>query len=100
MFAFAISGWDRLNPDDRKAIARAAEGIEDDVLAPYLALLIAAHCGTAMPGEEELGRLYGSTSPSRVRRLLDHLERQGLIVVREEFGGDRTIIVPAIPAAA
>ena len=53
-----------------------------------------------MPGEEELGRLYGSTSPSRVRRLLDHLERQGLIVVREEFGGDRTIIVPAIPAAA
>ncbi len=100
MFAFAISGLDRLAPGDREAIARAAEGAGDDVLAPYLALLIAAHCGSAMPDDEELGRLYGSASPSRVRRLLDHLERQGLIVVREDFGGDRTIIVPAIPAAA
>ncbi len=100
MFAFAISGLDRMEPAAREAIAGAAEGVDDDVLAPYLALLIAAHRGTAMPDEEELGRLYGSASPSRVRRLLDHLERQGLIVVREDFGGDRTIIVPAIPAAA
>ncbi len=100
MFAYAISGLDRFSQGEREAIARAAEGAGDDVLAPYLALLIAAHCGTAMPDEEELGRLYGSASPSRVRRLLDHLERQGLIVVREDFGGDRTIIVTAIPAAA
>ena len=35
--------------------------------------------------EDELGRLYGSASPSRVRRLLDHLERQGRIVVREDW---------------
>ena len=100
MFAFAISGLDYLAADDREVIARAADGVDDDVLAPYLAMLIAAHRGTAMPDEEELGRLYGSASPSRVRRLLDHLERQGLIVVREDFGGDRTIIVTAIPAAA
>ncbi len=100
MFAFAISGLDRLLADERETIARVSEGVEDDVLAPYLALLIAAHRGTAMPDEEELGRLYGSASPSRVRRLLDHLERQGLIVVREDFGGDRTIIVPPIPQAA
>jgi len=100
MFAYAISGLDRFAQAEREAIARAAEGAGDDVLAPYLALLIAAHCGTAMPDAEELGRLYGSASPSRVRRLLDHLERQGLIVVREDFGGDRTIIVTAIPAAA
>lgn len=98
MFAFSISGLDRLDPTEREAIAHAAEGVEDDVLAPYLALLIAAHRGTAMPDEEELGRLYGSASPSRVRRLLDHLERQGLIVVREDFGGERTIIVP-LPCA-
>jgi len=100
MFAYAISGLDRFAQGEREAIARAAEGAGDDVLAPYLALLIAAHCGTAMPDAEELGRLYGSASPSRVRRLLDHLERQGLIVVREDFGGDRTIMVTAIPAAA
>lgn len=100
MFAFAVSGLDQIEHAPQTAIAQAAEGVEDDVLAPYLAILIAAHLGTAMPDEEELGRLYGSASPSRVRRLLDHLERQGLIVVREDFGGERSIIVPEIPAAA
>ena len=73
----------------KMAIERAAEGVEDDLLAPYLAILIAASTGRPMPDEAELGRLYGSASPSRVRRLLDHLERQGRIVVREDFGGER-----------
>lgn len=100
LFAFAISGLDRLDEPLRGTIAAAAEGIEDDLLAPYLAILIAAATGAAMPHEEELGRLYGSASPSRVRRLLDHLERQGRIVVREDFGGERSITVPGLPAAA
>ena len=100
LFAVAISGLDQIDEASREAILRAAEGVEDDLLAPYLAILIAAHCGHAMPDEEELGRLYGSASPSRVRRLLDHLERQGRIVVREDFGGERSITVPALPAAA
>jgi len=100
MFAFAVSGLDAVPENLRETIAAAAEGVEDDLLAPYLAILIAAHCGHAMPGEDELGRLYGSASPSRVRRLLEHLERQGRIVVREDFGGERSITVPALPAAA
>jgi hypothetical protein len=100
LFAFAISGLDQLDEDARGAIAAAAEGVEDDCLAPYLAILIAARRGQPMPCEEELGRLYGSASPSRVRRLLDHLERQGRIVVREDFGGERSITVPRLPAAA
>lgn len=100
LFAFAISGMDQIDEAARATIAQAAEGVDDDMLAPYLAILIAAHCGHAMPDEEELGRLYGSASPSRVRRLLDHLERQGRIVVREDFGGERSITVPALPAAA
>lgn len=100
LFAIAISGLDQTDEPIRSAITTAAEGVEDDLLAPYLAMLIAAHSGTAMPDEEELGRLYGSASPSRVRRLLEHLERQGRIVVREDFGGDRSITVPIVPAAA
>ncbi|MCZ8369096.1 MAG: ATP-binding protein [Porphyrobacter sp.] len=100
LFAFAISGLDQLKGDTRIAITSAAEGVEDDLLAPYLAILIAAHTGSAMPDEDELGRLYGSASPSRVRRLLDHLERLGRIVVREDFGGERSITVPMISAAA
>ena len=100
LFAFAISGLDSLPSEAREAIAAAAEGVEDDLLAPYLAILIAAHTSRPMPSEEDLARLYGSASPSRVRRLLDHLEKQGRIVVREDFGGERSITVPAMPAAA
>jgi hypothetical protein len=100
MFAHAVSGLDQLSGEAQAAIAAAAEGVDDDCLAPYLAILIAAQGGHAMPGEDELGRLYGSASPSRVRRLLDHLERQGRIIVREDFGGERSITVPPLPAAA
>ena len=34
-----------------------------------------------------------------VGRLLDHLERQGLIVVREDFGGERTVTVAGLETA-
>ena len=69
------------------------EGVEDDVLAPYLAMVVAATLGEPIPDEDALARIYGSSSPSRIRRLLDHMERSGLIVVREEFGGERAIMV-------
>ena len=31
---------------------------------------------------------------------IDHLERQGLIVVREDFGGSRTVMVPGLEGIA
>ena len=96
LFAFALAGVDRLDAPLRGIVEQLGAQVDDDVLAPYLALVIAAANGDPMPDEEELGRLYGSASPSRVRRLLDHLERLGLIVVREDFGGERSITVPGI----
>jgi hypothetical protein len=96
LFAAQCAGLDRLDEPARAAVERLAESVEDDVLAPYLAIVIGAVAGTGTPHEDELARLYGSSSPSRIRRLLDHLERNGLIVVREDFGGERTITVPGI----
>lgn len=98
LFAFALAGVDGLEEPLRGLVEQQAARVDDDVLAPYLALVIAAASGDPMPGEEELARLYGSASPSRVRRLLDHLERMGLIVVREDFGGERSITVPGVDA--
>ncbi|MDP5102390.1 MAG: ATP-binding protein [Erythrobacter sp.] len=94
LFACQIGGLGRLEGKARTIAEQMIESVDDDVLAPYLAMIVAAALGEAMPGEDDLARLYGSSSPSRVRRLLDHLERSGLIVVREEFGGERTIVVP------
>ncbi len=96
LFAFALAGADRLSEPLRGLVTQLGSQVDDDVLAPYLALVIAAATGAAIPDEEELGRLYGSASPSRVRSLLTHLERLGLIVVREDFGGERSITVPGI----
>ncbi|MXP27689.1 DUF87 domain-containing protein [Porphyrobacter algicida] len=100
LFAYASAGLERLDSATRETIERLAEDVPDDVLAPYLTLAVAAAQGLATPDEEELARVYGTSSPSRIRRLLDHLERQGLIVVREEFGGGRTVTVYGLDAAA
>jgi uncharacterized protein len=96
LFAHEIAGLGTLTAHIQEAIKSMVENVEDDVLAPYLAIIIAAAQGEPNPSEEELARLYGSSSPSRIRRLLDHLERSGLIVVREDFGGERTITVPSL----
>ncbi|WP_459787310.1 helicase HerA domain-containing protein [Alteriqipengyuania sp. 357] len=93
LFAFASAGLHQLRPELRAVIERLANNVPEDVLAPYLAIAVAAAQGRTSPDEDELARVYGSSSPSRIRRLLEHLERQGLIVVREEFGGGRTVIV-------
>ena len=96
LFACELGGLNRLEEPARTAVDEIAQRVEEDVLAPYLAMAVASALGEDMPDEEELALLYGSSSPSRVRRMLDHLERAGLIVVREEFGGDRSISVPGI----
>jgi hypothetical protein len=100
LFACAIGGLGRLDGEMREAVEGIIAHVEDDVLAPFLAMAVAEALGEPMPDEDELARLYGSSSPSRIRRLLDHLERSGLIVVREEFGGGRIITVPALTASA
>ncbi len=102
LFAFASAGLHHLPQAKREAVETLAQNVPDDVLAPYLALAVSASRGSEAPDEKELARVYGSSSPSRIRRLLEHMERQGLIVVREEFGGGRTIIVVGLeePAGA
>lgn len=83
----------RLPASAREAIEGLAEGVDEDVLAAYLAVAVAAFRGRTKPNEDELARVYGSSLPGRIRRLLDHLERSNLIAVREDFAGERTISV-------
>ena len=99
LFAYASTGLDRLESGKRERIEELAQAVPEDVLAPYLTLAVNAALGRTSPDEDELARAYGSSSPSRIRRLLDHLERQGLIVVREDFGGERTVTVAGLETA-
>ncbi|PZT86935.1 MAG: ATP-binding protein [Citromicrobium sp.] len=95
-FAFAAAGLDDLACDTRTRIEGLADAVEEDLLGPFLVISKAAHAGETEVDEDALARSYGSSSPGRIRRLLDHLERQGLIVVREDFGGARTVMVPGL----
>ncbi|MBX7483224.1 ATP-binding protein [Qipengyuania qiaonensis] len=95
-FAIAAAGLDDLAEDAQRRIMQLAEAVEEDLLGPFLVIAKAAHAGETQVDEHALARAYGTSSPGRIRRLLDHLERQGLVVVREDFGGDRTVMVPGL----
>jgi hypothetical protein len=46
------------------------------------------------PDDETLARAYGTSSPGRIRRLLEHLEKSNLIVVKTDYSGRRSIGIP------
>jgi len=72
--------------------------VGDDVLAPFLVIARAAQTGVSYPDDEELSRIYGTRSSGRIRRLLEHFEREGLVVLRTDFGGRRSVGIPALGA--
>ena len=93
-FAMAAAGVEDISDEHWTEILRIARAVPDDVLAPFLFLARAAQEGAPCPDDESLARLYGTSSPGRVRRLIEHLERSGLIVVKTDFGGRRSIGIP------
>ncbi|WP_187335631.1 ATP-binding protein [Novosphingopyxis iocasae] len=95
-FSIASADLDRLDAATRATILQLAGDLSDDVLAPFLVIARAAAEGLDSPDEDELARVYGSSSPGRIRRLLEHFEKTGHIVVRTEFGGGRRIFVPGL----
>ncbi len=96
-FAFAIARIDRLDDAGQALAEERAANVEADILAPYLVILRASLEAEPVD-EDELAAAYGTSSPGRIRRLLDHLESLGLIVIREEFGGGRSVLVPGLEA--
>jgi len=98
-FAFAIAGVDDPDDENWSHIIGAARAVPDDLLAPFLMLARAAQDNVACPVDEELGRVYGTTSPGRIRRLLEYLEKSGFIVVRTDFSGRRSVAIPHLGTA-
>ena len=98
-FAFALSRIDRLNDTQQATARQMVTAVDSDILAPYLVIIRAAFEGKDAPDNDELAAAYGTSSPGRIRRLLDHIETLGLIVIREEYGGGRTLMVPGVEPA-
>ncbi|SCW74447.1 hypothetical protein SAMN02927924_02575 [Sphingobium faniae] len=95
-FAMAQAGMaDASDPRWDDAL-RAAEPLPEDMLAPFLLIARAAMQGLPCPDDAKLARAYGTSSPGRVRRLIDYMEKLGVIVARTDFGGRRSIGVPQL----
>jgi len=98
-FAFAIAGIPDPEAPPYNALLALAETIPDDALAPFLVIARAALDNADCPADDDLARAYGTRSPGRIRRLLEHLESKGWIVVRTDFTGRRAIGVPELGAS-
>jgi hypothetical protein len=97
-FALAVAGVDE-GDESWQAILRLGGAVADDLLAPFLVIARAARHNAPCPDDEVLARVYGTNSPGRIRRLLDHFEKSGLIVVRTDFSGRRSITIPELGLA-
>jgi hypothetical protein len=54
----------------------------------------AARAGRPCPSDATLAEAYGTHSTRRARRLLDYFEERDLIVLREDFSGNRIVALP------
>ena len=93
-FAIAVAGGEEDDAPQWKAALKLAERVPSDVLAPFLLIARAAINSQPCPDDDVLARAYGTRSVGRIRRLLDHLEKSALIVVRTDFGGRRSVGLP------
>ncbi len=98
-FAMAVAGITDTGEERWRDLLRIARAVPDDLLAPFLVIARAAQDSAPCPGDDELARVYGTSSSGRIRRLLEHLEKSGLIVVRTDFGGRRSIGIPELGLA-
>ncbi|MDX3910047.1 MAG: ATP-binding protein [Sphingobium sp.] len=95
-FAMAQAGmFDPMDPRWELPLS-AAGRLPEDMLAPFLLIAHAALTGEPCPDDEALARAYGTSSQGRVRRLIEYMEKQGVIVARTDFGGRRSIGVPEL----
>jgi hypothetical protein len=95
-FAMAVAGIADLADGRWAELLRIARGVPDDLLGPFLLLARAAQEGQPCPDDQALARAYGTSSQGRIRRLMEHLEKSGLIVIRSDFGGRRSVGIPAL----
>ena len=95
-FAMAVAGIYAPQEDRWAELMALARAVPDDWLAPFLVIARAAIEGEPCPDDNELARVYGTSSSGRIRRLLEHLEKEGHIVAKTDYSGRRSIGVPEL----
>ena len=98
-FAVAVAGITDPTEPQWADLLSLARDVPEDLLAPFLLLARAAQEGAPCPEDAELARVHGTSSSGRMRRLLEHFEKTGLIVIRTDYSGRRSIGIPLLGTA-
>ncbi|QJE73054.1 ATP-binding protein [Aerophototrophica crusticola] len=81
------------SPEWQQAV-EAAKSLPEDMQGVFLLLARAVLAKAPCPSDAEVARACGSRSPGRARRLLSYMEQRGVIVLRAQLGGLRSIALP------
>jgi hypothetical protein len=92
LLALALAGID--GEDGWAEPLALAAALPEEMLAPFLRIARAAREGAPCPDDAELARIYGTASLGRVKRMLGHMEERGVIVIRTDLAGGRSIALP------
>lgn len=78
------------------AALRIADRVPEDMLGVFMLIARAAREEAPCPTEEEVARVYGTSSMGRVRRLLGYMESKAYLAFRVDLRGRRTAAIPEL----
>jgi hypothetical protein len=74
----------------------AAAAVPDEMLGAFLLIARAARENAPCPTDEEIARIYGTSSLGRARRVLAYMEDRDVIVTRTDLSGRRSVTIPRL----
>ena len=82
--------------DEWAPALEAGNAVPDEMLGAFLLIARAASENRPGPSDEQLARVYGTSSLGRARRVLSYMEERDIIVSRVDLSGRRSITIPAL----
>ncbi len=70
--------------------------VPDEMLGAFLLIARAAREGEPCPSDDQVARIYGTSSLGRARRVLSYMEDRDIIVTRTDLAGRRSVTIPQL----
>lgn len=80
--------------EDWARVADIAAALPEDVQGVFMLLARAALEQAACPSDLDVARVCGTSSAARARSRIQHLDRQGVVVIRSDMRGARIVAIP------
>lgn len=80
--------------EDWARVAEIAAALPDDVQGVFMLLARAAMEQAPCPSDLDVARVCGTSSAARARSRIQHLDRQGIVVIRSDMRGARIVAIP------